>query len=316
MSEAKIIKVLDKKADLSERYNAFEKFEKLTHDINYQYLDLKKEQMEIVNFIVKYGFLPDFKVSEYFEQIEEINKLEIKKSQFNKKIIELRNFLYNEHDNNIRDLDFCILYTKYKLLIKYKDYILEDNASFFSKLFNKTKNIPDNYYVLELFLKKNDDLMNRKDINQKIYQLQECVHEYIFNKNTKGMATSLNLEQYLTPKSNSVYDKIREILFKYKVVDENNLFDFNKEQVDKKTIFVEQVSNKYKEILKEKERLVVDNKHKASKNITLINNKIQEIEISKDLKNRIYQEAEFVLLFDKSKGLSIFEESVKRYGEL
>ena len=100
MSE-QIVKILDKKADIKKRYDAFKKFEELTHDIKYQYLDLKDSEMDTVNFIVKYGFLPEFKVNEYFESRKEITELEIKKKEYQDKINELREFLYKEKEKNI-----------------------------------------------------------------------------------------------------------------------------------------------------------------------------------------------------------------------
>ena len=318
MSTQKLVRILDKKVNIEERYAAFEKFEKLTHDINYQYLDLKPKEMEIVDYIVKYGFLPDFKLDDYFDNRKEIFELEEKKEKYLKKIEELRQFLYKEKEKNIKNLEFCINYTKYKLLLKYKSYIIDEDDSFFSKIFNKTRKFPNNHYVLDLFLRQNGELKSKKGINEQIRKYQELVHSGLFNKTTKGMAKSLNMEKYLTPKSEAEYKIIKDLLFQYKVIEEKNLFDFEKEKVDKNTVFVEQIAEEYKAILKQKEKIVVENKHKATKNVTKIKQKIEkaESEINDDFKDRIEKEAQFILLFDESKGQSIFEKSVIRYGEV
>lgn len=317
MSE-QIVKILDKKADIKKRYDAFKKFEELTHDIKYQYLDLKDSEMDTVNFIVKYGFLPEFKVNEYFESRKEITELEIKKKEYQDKINELREFLYKE--KNIINLDFCILYTKYKLLLKYKNTIVDEEANFISKIFTKTKKIPKNEYVLKLFLRSNGkEFLSKKAINEKIYKFQEEVHEFVFNKKTKGMAKSLNMEKYLTPKSNKIYDEIKNILFQYKIVDEKNFFDFNSEKVNSNTVFVEQVKKQYQAILKQKEKIVVENIEKAIKNINKIKKRIEKLEeeLPESVNERIIKEAEFILLFEEENNeKSIFEKSVIRYGEV
>tara|TARA_B100000073_G_scaffold332010_1_gene322043 strand:+ start:967 stop:1926 length:960 start_codon:yes stop_codon:yes gene_type:complete len=319
MSE-KIVKILDKKADINKRYEAFKKFEELTHDINYQYLDLKDSEMDTVDFIVKYGFLPEFKVNEYFESRKEITKLEIKKKEYQNKINELREFLYKEKEKNIINLDFCILYTKYKLLLKYKDTIVDEEANFFSKLFTKTKKIPKNEYVLKLFLRSNGkEFLSKKAINEKIHKFQEEVHEFVFSKKTKGMSKSLNMEKYLTPKSNKIYNEIKDILFQYEMVNEKNFFDFNSENVNKETVFVEELKQQYIKILKQKEKIVVDNIEKAIKNINKIKKALKKLEeeIPESVKERIIKEAEFILLFEEyNNEKSIFEKSVIRYGEL
>lgn len=314
------VTVLDKKINIKERYNAFKKFEELTYDIKYQYLDLKDSEMDIVNFIIKYGFLPEFKVNEYFEIKKEVKELKKNKKEYQSKINELRTFLYKEQERNIINLDFCILYTKYKLIIKYKDSITNEDANFLSKLFKKTKKIPKNEYVLKLFLRSNEkEFLSKKAINEKIHRLQEEVHEFVFKKKTKGMAKSLNMEKYLTPKSNKIYNEIKDILFQYEIVNKDNFFDFNSEKVDKNTIFVEQVKKQYQAILKQKEKIVVDNIEKAIKNINKINKKIEKLEekIPESVKERIIKEAEFIFLFEEDNGdKSIFEKSVIRYGEI
>lgn len=319
MSE-QIVKILDKKADIKKRYDAFKKFEELTHDIKYQYLDLKDSEMDTVNFIVKYGFLPEFKVNEYFESRKEITELEIKKKEYQDKINELREFLYKEKEKNIINLDFCILYTKYNLLLKYKNTIVDEEANFISKIFTKTKKIPKNEYVLKLFLRSNGkEFLSKKAINEKIHKFQEEVHEFVFNKKTKGMAKSLNMEKYLTPKSNKIYDEIKNILFQYKIVDEKNFFDFNSEKVNSNTVFVEQVKKQYQAILKQKEKIVVENIEKAIKNINKIKKRIEKLEeeLPESVNERIIKEAEFILLFEEENNeKSIFEKSVIRYGEI
>lgn len=318
MSIKKLVRILDKKVNIEDRYDTFKKFEELTHDINYEYLDLKAEEMEIVKYVIKYGFLPEFKLNEYFDNRKEVFVLEEKKEEFQNKINDLRDFLYKEKEKNVRNLDFCINYTKYKLLLKYKSYIIEEDDGFFAKLFSKTKKFPNNHYVLDLFLRKDGELMSKKGINEQIHKYQELVHSSLFNKTTKGMATALSMEKYLTPKSEEIYSEIKELLFQYNVVEEKNFFDFNKEKVDDKTVFVEQIAKEYKAIMQEKEKLVVDNKHKATKNISKIKKKIEEAEseIKEDFKGRVETEAKFILLFDESKGKSIFEDAVIRYGQV
>lgn len=314
------IRILDKKINIKERYKAFKKFEELTHDIKYQYLDLKDSEMDIVNFIVKYGFLPEFKVNEYFEIKKEVKELKKNKKDFQDKINELRTFLYKEKEKNIINLDFCILYTKYKLVIKYKDFFISKEENFFSKLLKKTKKIPKNEYLLKLFLRSNEsEFLSKKAINEKIHKLQEEVHEFVFKKKTKGMAKSLNMEKYLTPKSNKIYNEIKDILFQYKIVNEKDFFDFNSEKVDKNTIFVEQVKKQYQNILKQKEKLVIDDIEKLINNINKINKKVEKLEekIPKSVKERVIKEAQFVNLFQEYNGdKSIFEKSVIRYGEV